>query len=240
MDDNEGCSSNNTIHEEHEQKKNNNYIDHLKPMNVSDEIEEMDFVQKLFDVQSPCEMDSILVQETCESNEKNDVAELHLDDEEEEKGDCGSSDDEEDNTKEDNELSSENEDDISLQGENDGTSTEYRARRPQRQKAIEALEKIKEIHEWETCKESSEKFQNVAKIFNEQFDAEGVSCAWCDEDDEDEMSSEENDSGENYSGVSSSSDNDESEGYDSSFIDDEDDEEDFTTEGEWLPNKKRK
>lgn len=84
---------------------------------------------------------------------------------------------------------------------------------PKRKSAVKAIEKIKDIHEWENCKENSEQFKIVAAMINQEFESESTSGVVNNHDTIDTPAHDHTDSEEEEE-----EDDDE---YESSFIDDE-------------------
>lgn len=96
--------------------------------------------------------------------------------------------------------------------------------RPRRNAAIQALQKMKEIHEWEECTESSALFKIAQQHFEELFANEDNHA----QDHEVFASDEE--------AVEEEFDDESEEGYESSFIDDDDE---LTADSdEWQPKKR--
>ena len=118
--------------------------------------------------------------------------------------------------------------------------------RPVRDSAKAAMDKIKDVHNWENCREDSELFKKVADKFEKEFEAEdmcsGKKVAKVTENGV-EVAEEYDNCLQRNSDVSEyeSEEEDESEDYESSFVDDES-EDDYASsgEGEWLPKKKQK
>lgn len=108
---------------------------------------------------------------------------------------------------------------------NDTESVEPQRKLPKRTTALKAMQKIKEIHGWENCREDSEQFKAVARAMDEEFERE-LGAFDADENDEcfDDDNSEFSQSG--------------SESYESSFIDDEGSE-CSDSSCEWTPRRKK-
>ena len=87
---------------------------------------------------------------------------------------------------------------------------------PKRKSAVKAIEKIKDIHEWENCKENSEQFKIVAAMINQEFESESTSGVVNNHDTIDMASIPAHDNTD--SEEEEEEDDDE---YESSFIDDE-------------------
>ena len=97
---------------------------------------------------------------------------------------------------------------------------------PKRMTAVKAMQKIKEIHGWENCREDSEQFKAVARAMDEEFERElGAFDADENNEDVDDEDSEFSQS--------------ESESYESSFIDDDEESEGSDSSCEWTPRRKK-
>ena len=91
---------------------------------------------------------------------------------------------------------------------------ESNRRYPRRESAARAMENIRAIREWETCREDSEQFKQIAELLNQQFESESKSgCVKTDENETVDIAGQ-------ISETEIESEEDEDE-YESSFIDDD-------------------